>query len=284
MKYDLDYSNPVTHGPPSFPDSFPGVNEQYLLTQVCRQLAEDFAPLALNTVHPDYAGESFANQFILVAEGPRHGVGGGIVEWTRTYARVPQQFNQPQSVSYNFIGYITGGGGTTIIGRNRRTSVVPGRVQHDFFLLGTDGKIYDCTGAAVYTGPGGQLPNMSNVPYLPEHRYYYAVVNGVWGGADFDAIGYGPDADTPQVAYPAPPGTIVSGYYLPPYEAYPTREVYESWIKKTATAKVYTPNVSPGVAGTLTDTGLYEIVAVASQNSRWMGNIIERQTVYVRPQ
>ena len=243
---------------------FPGVNSPYLLTQDFVCYGDYFSPLALNTVHVDAvdangklvigggAAATFGNKFYLVSEGPRNEVGGGVVRWTRTYARVPARYEQPSSMTYTFIGYMSN---TLFPIRPRVPKAVPSRIQFDYYLLDkTSGNIYDSTGASVYAGAAGTLPGVIHVPTIGELRYFAAFPKAVALNMVTDYIGYQAD-----IAYPVPnPGDAVN---YPPYASYPTRDVYEGWI----------------AAGT-------EIVAQASVPNRWMGNIIERQTVYILPQ
>lgn len=77
-----------------------GLNERLILRQDFIQNVEDFAALALDTAHPNFA------DFILVEEGPHIDLGGGRVRWTRTYARVPDEFTRPNgNYNYTFPGY-----------------------------------------------------------------------------------------------------------------------------------------------------------------------------------
>ena len=79
----------------SAPFAAEGVTANYLLTQKwCQQLAS-FAPLALDTAHPDYPN------YGLASESEKADLGGGMVEWTRTYAQLPDSFSRPGG-NYSF--------------------------------------------------------------------------------------------------------------------------------------------------------------------------------------
>lgn len=115
----------------SCPFADEGVNERLVLTQDFVVALEDFAPLALDTVHPDYG------DYVLVGEGPQTDLGGGIVQWTRTYAKVPTDFTRPAgNYSYNFIGLygVYGLGVTNVTGRPRQTHNVPVQLSREFAL------------------------------------------------------------------------------------------------------------------------------------------------------
>ncbi len=232
---------------PVFTAPFQGVNIDYVLTQDFQQTLGAYTPLDLNTPHVDYS------DFILVEEGPRSDKGGGRIQWTRKYAKHPATHNQPSSMLYNFIGFLNSSGTTAVNGRVRSQNVVPARIQFDYFKMDkTTGDITDSTGAIVYNGPPGTLPSVTKIPLLQVQYYYAAFIRAIDFNLFTDEIGY--DAGepsgtpTPQLAYPHPPAA----------SAYPTRGVYETWIAN----------------GT-------ELVAQASQPSRWFGNFVERQTIYV---
>lgn len=72
-----------------------GINTQYLLTQDFVQNLADYVPLALDTPHPDYP------DFMLASESEQRDQGGGKVRWTRTYAKLPDEFSKPRG-NFNF--------------------------------------------------------------------------------------------------------------------------------------------------------------------------------------
>lgn len=255
---------------PVFTAPIAGVNLDYVLEQDFMIRAVNYLPLALNTPHADYP------TFILVEEGPRRDVSGNVFRWTRKYAKVPQTYSQPQGFQYAFVGYLTTGTPNTT-GRARTTIAVSGRLQFDYFLLDeVSGNILDANATVVFNGTAGVLPSIVNVPILNPKLYFGSGIGDVKFGIESDFIAYGPSAAVPQINYPTPNPADTN---YPPYAAYPTREVYESWRDQTATVTTWNP-----ATNTMTDTGLYEIVAQGSQCLRWLGNIIERQTLYIRPQ
>lgn len=142
---------PVAVGAPAFQAPFAGINIPYVLTQDFQCDINSYAPLALNTAHPTETG------FVLVAESETRDMGGGMVRWTRTYAKVPASYSEPGgNYGYNFIGLI-GGGGTTLsfVARQRFTRNVPVLIQRDFYLV----------------GPGGTHANFEDIPSVSEQRY-----------------------------------------------------------------------------------------------------------------
>lgn len=151
---DFTAATPV--GLPEFSAPFPGLKYFYVITQKWMQLESQFVPLRLNTEHPSYV------DYILVEESPLQDRGGGVVEWTRTYAIVPQSYNEPGgSYNYSFIGFygVFGINVTNVTGRDRYTKSVPVKVQRDFFLVDE----------AV-----GPLFDWSQIPIIEAQRYFYA--------------------------------------------------------------------------------------------------------------
>ena len=145
-------------GLPRFSAPIPSTTTQYLMRQTFQQFKNQFAALALNTAHPDYA------TFYLVGEGELQDIGGGAVQWERTYAAVPASHDEYESFSYQFVGF---GGiiwysgnryGTTITGREPFMRIVSSRYHHDYFLVGagltyaTAGDIPSVLGQRYYAG------------------------------------------------------------------------------------------------------------------------------------
>lgn len=271
-----DFTAAVPCSLPAFSAPFEGVTINYLLMQDWMCDVNSYAAFNISTgnlPHPDFP------DFFLVRESEKRDMGGGIVRWTRTYAKMPQSYSQPGAASYSFIAYVSSLG---VFGRTAFTQSVTARIQYDYFKLDpVTGDVQDCNGSQKYAGVPGFLPSIYNVPAIKAQQYFDPSINAVKLNVVAVEISYGPDAATPQIAYPAPDGSE----NRPPYAAYPTREVYESWVDGAngiltgTTVKSYDP-----VTNVLTDTGLFEIVAIASQCSRWMGNIVERQTTYIKPQ
>ena len=116
-----------------------GNNEQCVLTQEFMQNLADFTPLALDTPHPDYT------DFLLVSESEQRDATGGKVRWTRTYAKVPTDFNVDRgTTTFTFpgksglvLGGIVGYGGSAD-GRRPLSKTVNTRIERSFFLNPTD--------------------------------------------------------------------------------------------------------------------------------------------------
>lgn len=95
-----------------------GITTNYVLTQRwCQELAS-FVPGILGTPHPDYPN------YGLVSESEKSDVGGGMVEWTRTHAMVPDTFSRTNgNTTYNFVGFAFTS--ATRLARSRQSRAVP---------------------------------------------------------------------------------------------------------------------------------------------------------------
>jgi len=119
-----------------------GINIDYILTQDFMIKLANFARLALDTPHPDYP------DFLLVQESQLSDVSGGNVRWTRTYAKVPDDYEKrTETINFTFpgkSGLVTGGivgyGGSDDgrIPLNKTVNIILARA---FFLNPTDADI-----------------------------------------------------------------------------------------------------------------------------------------------
>lgn len=244
---DGDFTVATAISTPIFSQPFAGDNGEYVLTQAFQQFAANFAPLALNTVHPSFAS------YVLTSESPLQDIGAGIVTWMRTYCKVPATRSDGGCISYPFIGFtaqttIVGSVSTTLAGRPRFTEVVNARIQHDYYLVGS----------------GGTYTDQTLIPINIEQRYYVPYGN--------IAISSGTTTFTPlyaagstlailtgnQTDYLNDNVTVSGVAFSAPQASVPSRSAYTAMM----------------IAGS-------EIVAEPSKVVRWMGNIWDRQTVYI---
>src|SRR5512146_759864 len=136
---DFTVAEPVSL--PVFSSPIRATTAEYIFTQDWMQYRADFLPLALNTPHPSAGQNPDYSAFLLVSEGPRQDIGGGVVKWTRTYAKVPDPYDEFESYSYPFIGlegrWNIGNQGNTVAvtGRPRKSAIVNSRVRHEYFLV-----------------------------------------------------------------------------------------------------------------------------------------------------
>jgi hypothetical protein len=159
FKVDGDFTTATAVG--AARKSFPieGRNDSVVIEQDFMQALSSFAPLALNTPHPDVPTA------YLVAETPLQDLGSGIVRWTRVYAQVPATYTEPGgSYAYNYIGFvgnvISQGGEVTlsVTGRERTVENSPVQITREFFLVGA----------------GQTYAQWQNIPVISGQRYYGA--------------------------------------------------------------------------------------------------------------
>lgn len=117
-----------------------GVKDLLVGDQDFCQDADSFTATALNTPHPDDPSPSDPT-FVLVEETNFQDLGNNVRQWTRRYARKPDDYSEMGgTLAYNFIGFFGtfGINITAVTGRGRFVEVVPVRVQRDFFLIGPE--------------------------------------------------------------------------------------------------------------------------------------------------
>ena len=126
--------------PEFFPIS-PATTDEYAFRQDFMQLRANFAPTALDTVHPSAGLTPDFSSYFLVKEDDRKDAGNGLVKWTRTYAKLPASYDDYESFAYNYIGYggvielgnLHFGAYVAVTGRPRFTRIVDSRVNNVFY-------------------------------------------------------------------------------------------------------------------------------------------------------
>jgi hypothetical protein len=250
---DGDFTAPTACSVPVFSSPIRATLAEYVFTQEFMILRTYFKAGKLNDRHPNT--DPYYNGFYLVAEGPRQDVGGGVVKWQRTYAKVPDQHNEYESYAYPFIGFIgslinnnlASGPTTTATGRGRITHLVTSRVQHDYFLVGV-----------------GAYQTAGDIPTLKALRYFAG------------------DDPTPQEAIEA---DFIMDTTGPIPGTSPDRTTYNSWIGNAITygwrSGAITTNTSADWAS-VTNPG--QFIAEDSRLSRFQGNIYLRTTRFILAQ
>src|SRR5438876_10902138 len=130
---NLDVAEPC--GLPVFESPIRATTKEYVLRQkwCCSRRAFQITPL--NTPHPSAGQYPDYSQYVLVSEGSRNDIGGGMVEWERTYAIAPDSHDEFESYSYQFIGWQTFSG--SFGGRPRLSRIVLSRVAEDYLWVGS---------------------------------------------------------------------------------------------------------------------------------------------------
>ncbi len=138
----------------SFP--IPGETTGQFIAQDYMQLFSSFAPLALNTQHPDNP------DWYLVGESELNDLGGGVARWTRQFATIPEPLSDYESFAYQFIG-LKGTGNPPYNqywdnpgdGRDQFTDTVVSRMLYEYFL---------CAAGETY-------PTPQDIPIIPAQPY-----------------------------------------------------------------------------------------------------------------
>src|SRR5947207_3492837 len=166
---NLDVAEPCRL--PVFDSPIRATTKEYIFRQkwCCSRVA--FAPTPLNTPHPSAGQYPEYSQYGFVSEGSRNDIGGGMVEWERTYAIAPDSHDEFESYSYQFIGWQTFTG--SFVGRPRLSRIVLSRVAHDYFLVGS----------------GGSYALAGDMPVIPATRYVASQSSG-YDPANASDIGF----------------------------------------------------------------------------------------------
>lgn len=241
-----DFGDTLEHtvAKPKFVPAIAGDATNYICTQQYRQLLGTYSPPALNAVHPDFAG------FYFVGDGEQNPLGGGVVEWTRRWAKVPATHNEFQSFPCPLIGlFYTAGPVVTTNGRFAKVLPVTSRMQHDYFLTGSGG---------TYTGPGA----------IPINRGF------------FFCFQYSTSSILGSLFFPT---TILGTNTVPTVALY--QLMIQDALSKSWTAAVQNQLVNVSNGAVQMDVGNNgQIAAEDSRLERWEGNIYKRVTRYVLAQ
>lgn len=250
---------------PRFSSPIPATTKEYTFEQDFQQLRANFSALALNTPHfsagmtPDYSA------FLLVNEGPRQDIGGGAVRWTRTYAKVPDSYFEPEPFAYTFIGSAVPWPGNVVV-RGRHTNLVTSRIVHDFFLVDPT---LSADAPPIYKSEYN-IPRILGMVYCTQYTSGGTTYGGIWAAAD--------ELLDPTVN--------VFGTFPTPsqYQAMVADAVNNGW-NATITQIITNQTTVLGIPTTLVDTSLTVrggiLPAENSRLNRWRGNIFERQTRYI---
>lgn len=123
--FDGDYTTPQQAGLPQYESPFPADPKRYLYSVPYWQFDTDYVPEAIGTAGP-YGGFN-------VGDSSPKSVGGGVVEYQRSYALVPDTRSEFESHVYSYQIVLVGAeGGITEI-----PTTTNSRVQFDYFKTDT---------------------------------------------------------------------------------------------------------------------------------------------------
>jgi hypothetical protein len=234
-------------------------------------LLANFPPTVKNTASTYFAGLLDGNALLTKLSQPSP-TGGGRGKFTGSFARVPASWDDFQTQTITFPGWIneiTGVAGF----RDALPRRVTTRLHHDYFVIdpaGIAAGLLDSGGAAITTVLSkGIIPILPRTPWL----------------AKYSATGASPwTVLVNDEAKSLVPAAGVDGYY----PTLPTTEQYKDWcaiatafMAAVVTWDSYHPPVWDGASTSDVTSGQYQFDDSSLQD--YEGNIIDRITPYVMP-
>lgn len=289
---DGDYTIPLANGSKRWLRPFPDDFSNIVFEQDYQQFADDFVPLPLDTPH-DEIPDAF-----LVQESQPEPM-GAIVQWTRTYSKIPPSrtiaesyaWSVPgigteavyspvniSSVSHSGSANLTGSGSVTtitcatspgvnvgdsvLISYTFTDSVTGSQYGRDVLRTALSGTSGTSVRVALISEPGGTMSFQTLRKVEPGRDPY---VEEVWSRIQYDYY------------LPGVSAGIMLPEHIPTIEAL---DIYDNTGRRTTS---FTADTTPSLATWRAQVASGALVcAVQSIPRRWMGNIYERATRYVR--
>ena len=277
-----DYTNPLPDGARRWLRPFDDNFDQVMFEQDFQQFEDNFSPLTLDTPSDDFSDA------YLVREGELSALGGGVVKWTRTYARIPASREVFEGYSWLIPGIGTGAlfggqgitsatnaaGVTTLSCAGDTTAAIGDSVSISYtFVDGVTGTQYGRNVRRTVLSGGGATLGVSIISE-PNGTISYNSAKKIEPGRPAEALEVG--------------SSLQFDYYLPgvsvgvatPFDIPVISElqIYDGdGIKVNAFAADTVPTITQWRAS-IADSE--KVCVVASILRRWQGNIIERATRY----
>ncbi|MDB6026303.1 MAG: hypothetical protein JWM68_2526 [Verrucomicrobiales bacterium] len=285
------FTTAAVNGPQRFFPAFPDADTSSLLIeQDFIQYLANYVPQALNSAGPTLS--SVASY--LVHESQIQHVGGGLGKWTKTWAQKPAQRVEYESYSWLVPGYDTGGinarinlthtgsvttGILTLTNTSAHGYIVGDRVAITY--TATVNKLYEIsrtiirTILTVPTTTTFTVATFQDVSTSP----YYLWTQKLSGSRDPITYTVNSKLVYDYFRIAASGGDYTSADLIPVVDKYYIEDEYS---KETQTLSVVS---NPSIASyQFLISGSSHVVAEASHLSRWMGQIYQRVTRYVRAQ
>jgi len=279
---DGDYTTPLRDGARRWLRPFDDNFAQVMFEQDYQQFEDSFSPLTLDTPSDDFSDA------YLVREGELSALGGGVVKWTRTYARIPASREVFEGYSWLIPGIGTGAlfggqgitsatnaaGVTTLNCSGDTTAAIGDNVSISYtFVDGVTGTQYGRNVRRTVLSGGGATLGVSII----------SEPNGIISYNSAKKIEPGRPAEALEVG-----SSLQFDYYLPgvsvgvatPFDVPVISElqIYDGdGIKVNAFAADTVPTITQWRASVADSE---KVCVVASILRRWQGNIIERATRY----
>ena len=276
-------SSPTPDGARRWLRPFDGtVAAQVMFEQDYQQLVDSFSPLALDTPSDDFSDA------YLVREGELSALGGGVVKWTRTYAKIPESRVVFESYSWLVPGINTGAvfasqgvtgntnaaGVTTLSCAGDTTAAIGDSVSISYtFVDGVTGTQYGRNVIRTVLSGGGATLGVSLISE-PGGTITYNSASKIEPGRLAEALEVG--------------SSLQFDYYLPgvsvdvatPFEI-PLVDELQIYDGNGLKVNAFTADTVPTLtAWRALIVGRSNVCVVASIVRRWQGNIFERSTRY----
>ena len=284
MAATLDESSlttPLINGPKRWRRDIPYVDQLTSFQQDYMVLRASFDPTPLDTPHPDEAG------YYLVDESALRTLSGGVVEFTREYARLPDSHFYPDQYAW----YVPGMGSedppgsvvgidsvansaniSTVTTAAAHGASVDDQVQVRYTVQTPSGQVTRTVLRTVLTAPTSTTMTF-DPPIYDVWPITWVSLQRINPGRDAEVI---PVASDVQVDYFLPGVNVTTFDAIPLLVEY--ANIYDSTGRKTTS---FTDSTSP----TLSDyraqiASATKIVVERSVLRRWKGNIFARSTRY----
>ena len=279
---DGDYTTPLRDGARRWLRPFDDNFAQVMFEQDFQQFEDSFVPLTLDTPSDDFSDA------YLVREGELSALGGGVVKWTRTYARIPASREVFEGYSWLIPGIGTGAifpgylinsatdaaGVTTLACAGDTTAAIGDSVSISYtFVDGVTGTQYGRNVIRTVLSGGGATLGVSIISE-PGGTIAYNSARKIEPGRPAEALEVG--------------SSLQFDYYLPgvsvgvatPFDIPVIGElqIYNGdGIKVNVFAADTVPTITEWRASIAAGD---KVCVVASIIRRWQGNIFERSTRY----
>ena len=279
---DGDYTTPLPDGARRWLRPFDDNFSQVMFEQDYQQFEDSFSPLTLDTPNDDFSDA------YLVREGELSALGGGVVKWTRTYARIPASRQVFEGYSWLIPGIDTGAifptqaiidatdaaGVTTITCDGAAFNAIGDRLSISYtFVDGVTGTQYGRTVIRTVLSGGGITVGVALISE-PGGTIYYLSARKIEPGRPAEALEVG--------------SSLQFDYYLPgvsvgvatPFDI-PVIGELQIYNGDGIKVNVFAADTVPTITQWRDSIAANEkVCVVASIVRRWQGNIFERSTRY----
>ena len=277
-----DYTNPLPDGARRWLRPFDDNFAQVMFQQDYQQFEDSFSPLTLDTPSDDFSDA------YLVGESELSALGGGVVKWTRTYARIPASRQVFEGYSWLIPGIDTGAifasqaissatdaaGVTTLDCAGDTTAAIGDSVSISYtFVDGVTGTQYGRNVIRTVLSGGGATLGVSIISE-PGGTIAYNSARKIEPGRPAEALEVG--------------SSLQFDYYLPgvsvgvatPFDI-PVIDELQIYDGDGIKVNVFAADTVPTITEWRASIAAGEkVCVVASIVRRWHGNIFERSTRY----